>query len=304
MQQATGNELLGILDLDNDIDFETAYQMLSSNFDDQMSAHIHENTFSATSPPLLTHELGIIPNVATVQPSHVETIPADNQTHHAPLHTHAHHLNHNPHQPSMGFDQTLGLKLSPSSSGLLSTNESNAIEQFLDNLISQDMMSSNASMNSDSHLHIRSPKKQHRYTELNQRYPETHPHSNTGELPTNTADVPTEFTTREGPHQPIGNDHYNPPPFSVPEIRIPDSDIPANIEDDPVKVRKWKHVQMEKIRRINTKEAFERLIKSVRTPPKENGKRIPKHILLTCVMNDIKSIRSANEALQHILDDS
>ena len=85
MQQATGNELLGILDLDNDIDFETAYQMLSSNFDDQMSAHIHENTFSATSPPLLTHELGIIPNVATVQPSHVETIPADNQTHHAPF---------------------------------------------------------------------------------------------------------------------------------------------------------------------------------------------------------------------------
>lgn len=183
MQQATGNELLGILDLDNDIDFETAYQMLSSNFDDQMSAHIHENTFSATSPPLLTHELGIIPNVATVQPSHVETIPADNQTHHAPLHTHAHYLNHNPHQPSMGFDQTLGLKLSPSSSGLLSTNESNAIEQFLDNLISQDMMSSNASMNSDSHLHIRSPKKQHRYTELNQRYPETHPHSNTGSYP-------------------------------------------------------------------------------------------------------------------------
>lgn len=303
MQQATGNELLGILDLDNDIDFETAYQMLSSNFDDQISAHIHENTFSAASPPLLTHDLGVIPNVTTVQPSHVEALPIDNQTHHVPLNSHAHYLNHNPHQPSVGFDHTLGLKLSPSSSGLLSTNESNAIEQFLDNLISQDMMSSNASMGPDSHIHTRSPKKQHKYAEANQRYSEANSHSNTRELPTNIADVPVEFATREGP-QTISNDHYNPPPFSVPEIRIPDSDIPANIEDDPAKIRKWKHVQMEKIRRINTKEAFEKLIKSVKTPPKENGKRIPKHILLTCVMNDIKSIRSANEELQHILDNS
>ncbi|CAI4058197.1 hypothetical protein SKDZ_04G3420 [Saccharomyces kudriavzevii ZP591] len=304
MQQATGNELLGILDLDNDIDFETAYQMLSSNFDDQMPAHIHEGTFSTASTPLLTHELGVVPNVATVQPSHMEALPIDHQIHHATVNSQVHYLNHNPNQTTIGFEHTLGPKLSPSSSGLLSTNESNAIEQFLDNLISQDMMSSTTSISPDMHLHAKSPKKQHKYAETNQRYVGTNSHNDARELPTNIVELPTEFTSRGEPHQPANNNYYNPPPFSVPEIKIPDSEIPANIEDDPVKIRKWKHVQMEKIRRINTKEAFEKLIKSVKTPPKENGKRIPKHILLSCVMNDIKSITNANETLQRILDKS
>lgn len=183
MQQATGNELLGILDLDNDIDFETAYQMLSSNFDDQVSTHIHENTFSTASPPLLAHELGVVPNLA-VQPSHMEIIPTDNQTHHSSLHSHAHYPNHTSNQPSMGFDHTLGLKLSPSSSGLLSTNESNAIEQFLDNLISQDMMSSNTSMSPEVQPYAKSPNKQHKYSETNQRRIGTNLHNNTRELHT------------------------------------------------------------------------------------------------------------------------
>lgn len=304
MQQATGNELLGILDLDNDIDFETAYQMLSSNFDDQLPAHMHESTFSAASPPLLAHELGVIPSVATVQPSHVEALPINPQIHHHPPNPHTGYLNHTSQQASMGFDHALGSKLSPSDSGLLSTNESNAIEQFLDNLISQDMMSSGTSVSPDANLHTKSPKKQHRYIETNQRYMETAPRNHVRELPASIAQLPSEFSTVEA-HQPANsNNHYCPPPFSVPEIKIPDSEIPTNIEDDPVKIRKWKHVQMEKIRRVNTKEAFERLIKSVKTPPKENGKRIPKHILLTCVMNDIKSITNANETLQHILDNS
>ncbi|EJS42393.1 ino2p [Saccharomyces arboricola H-6] len=300
MQQATGNELLGILDLDNDIDFETAYQMLSGNFDDQLPAHMHENTFGTASPPLLTNELGVIPNMATVQPSHMEALPIEHQIHHPPPNPHSHYVDQNPHRSNVSFDHTLSSKLSPSSSGLLSTNESNAIEQFLDNLISQDMMSSATSMSPDVHLHLKSPKKQHRYTEPNQNFSLNH----IRELPANMTELPAGFTAKEGFLHPASNNHYNPPPFSVPEIKIPDSEIPANIENDPVKIRKWKHVQMEKIRRINTKEAFERLIKSVKTPPKENGKRIPKHILLTCVMNDIKSITNANEALQHILDNS
>lgn len=303
MQQATGNELLGILDLDNDIDFETAYQMLSSNFDDQLPAHVHESTFSAASPPLLAHELGMIPNVATVQPSHVEALPINPQIHHHSPIPHTGYLNHTSQQASMGFDHALGPKLSPSSSGLLSTNESNAIEQFLDNLISQDMMSSGTSVSPDVNPHTKSPKKQHRYIETNQRYMETAPRNHVRELPASIAQLPSEFSTA-AEHQPTNSTHYSPPPFSVPEIKIPDSEIPANIGDDPVKIRKWKHVQMEKIRRVNTKEAFERLIKSVKTPPKENGKRIPKHILLTCVMNDIRSISNANETLQHILDNS
>ena len=93
---------------------------------------------------------------------------------------------------------------------------------------------------------------------------------------------------------------YIPPKIDIPDIRIDESDIPPEAEKDPALLKKWKHVQVEKIRRDQTKILFNELVGLLRDGIDGHGKRVPKYLLLSGIVKDIKGLVSANRELEQI----
>ncbi|EDO16480.1 hypothetical protein Kpol_1066p47 [Vanderwaltozyma polyspora DSM 70294] len=114
---------------------------------------------------------------------------------------------------------------------------------------------------------------------------------------------------------------YLPNEIELPELKIDDSEMPSDIRSDPKKVKKWRHVNAERQRRNLIKSTFENLISLVKFPRYEEvdpkdikndgeknlitfpmDKRIPKHISLSYILQDMKGIISANEQLEFLLN--
>ncbi|GAV48874.1 hypothetical protein ZYGR_0N02790 [Zygosaccharomyces rouxii] len=293
-----GGDMFDLFDLDNDndIDFETAYKMIS-NFDDVASSGEHDELLPRLGFGDLTDvetQFGLNNNREDQdeqQQHHQQHEQWSLQPHHEqwplqlhPQPSHAQQLQNyqdfplkqqRQQQQSDSLERNAetvnGGEFAQHETGtrddrpqLLSAYESNAIEHFLDSLI--------------SHNHAREKEEQ-------------------------------ESLKRDSP---AISTAYRPPTVEIPEITIGDSDIPAEIRNDPSKVKKWKHVEIERIRRNQIKKTFDELIGMTRYPrgsgnnkivkPK-GDKRVPKHTLLSYVVEDIRSIIQANEKLETMLRD-
>ncbi|SJM84096.1 uncharacterized protein ZBIST_1456 [Zygosaccharomyces bailii] len=242
------------LDNENDIDFETAYKMIS-NFDDATSS-LNDD---------------ILPKLGFGNMEKVDAAQfALNQTdqHELPdlQRQHQEHWHHN--EPLEGVLKDIQTDHSTSASEpdnrpqLLSVYESNAIEQFLDSLVSRN----NVTEWEEGAIREKEPSNSEDYS-------------------------------------------YHPPPVEIPEITLTDSDIPGEIRNNPRMVKKWKHVEIERIRRNQIKKTFDQLIGMTRYPRghgktvgKPHGdKRIPKHTLLNFIVEDIRLILQANQRLELLL---
>lgn len=96
---------------------------------------------------------------------------------------------------------------------------------------------------------------------------------------------------------------YVPPSLELPDIIIPDSKIPPNIMGNEVKIKKWRHVQVEKVRRTHTKNSFEELTSMLSKEVGDKSKRVPKYLLLNAVVDDIKAILTANVELEKMINE-
>ncbi|SCU86122.1 LANO_0C06810g1_1 [Lachancea nothofagi CBS 11611] len=125
--------------------------------------------------------------------------------------------------------------------------------------------------------------------------------------------------------------NYKPAQIKSPEITILDSEVPLDVRGDPAKRKKWKHVALEKKRRNAIKEFFDDLVELVQFPRsvvqeaqkfhpvnwgldvehaggkkmkggKPTDKRIPKHVLLNYLIEDMDVILRANRSLEAMLE--
>ncbi|SCV00224.1 LAME_0G08372g1_1 [Lachancea meyersii CBS 8951] len=123
---------------------------------------------------------------------------------------------------------------------------------------------------------------------------------------------------------------YAPAILKSPEIIVLDSEIPSEVRNNPVKRKKWKHVALEKKRRNAIKEYFDDLVELIQFPRPAAGesitsqsedteegfksdrkkrikkdrptdKRIPKHVLLNYLIEDMNSVLQANRSLEETL---
>ena len=182
---------------------------------------------------------------------------------------------------------------------LLSTFESTAIENFLDSLV--------ANQKNDSQKHnggSKSPLKHENHNNL-MTVPLTDIIENESNLKpakvTKFQDT-AKSTLEDTSYLTITND-YIPPKIDIPEITVADSEIPPNIANDEKKVKKWKHVQVDKARRNFTKQSFDDLTYMISKDIETTSKRVPKYILLNAIVDDIKDILKANHKLEQMLYD-
>lgn len=224
---------------------------------------------------------------------------------------------------NFGFPQK-GLDDHFKSPELLSSYESHAIENFLDNLVASDPFHNDKNdidikigndkaavhedMNNKGNIlsaEIINNNKCNSSIDVTQnRINSTlHKNSNSSDIVHNREDYKnTDLTTNHKIKKiPVPKD-YPTKNIELPGIVISDDDIPADIRHDMAKVRKWKHVRLEKLRRTHSKNAFDDLIKLIETPHPNLDKRIPKYKLLGLVMNDIKGLLEANEKLEKLLN--
>lgn len=188
---------------------------------------------------------------------------------------------------------------------LLSLDESSAMENFLDSIISKDKKSLIKNTETDVPNII-------------------------SELPlVISTSIPTLFSS-EKVQEMAESKEYFPQSISLPEIKILESSIPEEIRNNRTKVREWKHVYCEKQRRLMFKKAFNDLISMVKFPRPSctdvlklqginsnhiykkvekrsepgNGKRIPKHVLLQYITEDIRFLILANSELERLIKTS
>ncbi|GAV53787.1 hypothetical protein ZYGR_0AK02890 [Zygosaccharomyces rouxii] len=291
-----GGDMFDLFDLDNDndIDFETAYKMIS-NFDDVASNGGHDELLPRLGFGDLTDvetQFGLNngredqyeqaqqqheqwphqsqwPVQLQPQPSHSQQLqyyqdfPPKQQQQQQQQRQQSNSLDQNSETVSSGDGIQHEASARDDRPQLLSAYESNAIEHFLDSLISQN--------------HAREKEEQE--------------------------------SKKDSPYVSVT---YRPPVVEIPEITIADSDIPVDIQHDASKVKKWKHVEIERIRRNQIKKTFDQLIGMTRHPrgsgsnkivKPNSDKRVPKHTLLGYVVEDIRSILQANEKLEALLRD-
>lgn len=294
MDGVSGTDMFDLFDLDNgnDIDFETAYRMIS-NFDEEISSindgimlpklnfsELAGDDTQAQATPIITQQER--PRQQSENEGSVDVAaPRVQSVHNAPSQAPYSVLN-----PQKAYHSNVSARPE-----LLSTYESNAIEHFLDSLISQN--NSAARKNLEETINM---------AEL--------------EIPGGSREK--DFINQSSKNikesvrpAPFSNsfDAYNPPIVEIPDIAISDSDIPSSILSNPLLLKKWKHVEVERLRRNNTKRTFDELISMTRYPRGQNGKigkpntekRIPKHTLLNFIVEDMKSILKANEQLEVLL---
>lgn len=286
-----------MFELDANMDFETAYQMIS-NFE-PMNDDKH---FGIMEPDHLKadHQMAIESPV----------LKQDN------VFAHTGDLLNFKHTSVIGNE-------------LLSTLESSAIENFLDNLISGDgtdrkefsnqppqeghfeqatqihneiNIQHNVTINSDPHFNHNNISHHPVQPSLHQTH-QSHGPPMTHSLPTVEEKVSTLEFINPPPEitKNMHNDEYNPPDLIFPDIRIEDDDIPPNVAQDIKLLKKWKHVEIEKLRRNHTKKMFDELTNMVRSTSEKKGKRVPKHLLLSNVVKDIRELMAVNQQLEQIL---
>ncbi|CCH60257.1 hypothetical protein TBLA_0C04610 [Henningerozyma blattae CBS 6284] len=202
---------------------------------------------------------------------------------------------------------------------LLSLDESNVISNFLDSLLSVDGPNQVTNLTNNT-------------TNLNIHINELTLDDNPSMI------VPLKFNNPKyiKLYDPF-NKGYKPLPLSkLPEIKINEevNKPPIEIQNDLNKLKKWKHLHLEKIRRKQIKLSFNNLITFIKYPRYESdiltsnsntsldndndsnnsgnniipttvstnpSIRTPKHVLLTYILNDINSIIKANNTLESVL---
>lgn len=298
MEAKAGNDVLDLFGLenDNDIDFETAYKMIS-NFDEEISLFdgaelpkldvLEHKNLEALSFPHAPDSSNGLQTGAQVK---FEELPkwgaqkADDG--HAPERDATKdHTGNSGH-----YEATQALARAE----LLSRYESNAIEHFLDSLVTQ----------GDHVPPSQAAPFQDQGETINMADLEMTKH-NKKEM------LAVQGELNKGGSEPasMALDVYIPPVVEIPDFSIMDSDIPKDVAESPTKLRKWKHVETERLRRINIKKVFDDLIGMTRYPriadPKitkpSTEKRVPKHMLLNFILEDLRLIPQANEELEMML---
>lgn len=256
---------------------------------------------------------------------------------------------------------------------LLSVFETNAIEQFLDTLLSTDSTKINAPSTIGSNMNIidnqppfhdhtnnyipssQSPKKKHKIKKRSSKkgtvptpslnellklqqgtnvnnvnnisseiipqrpFPsDNHNDNNNNDMITPlSSTTPSASSNRNSIDISVSNNssetivdvdaEYQPEPVTLPEITLNPVDYPQHTQPQDVeKYRKWRHVEVEKIRRNQTKRLFDELViirnKNIKLQ-KDLPKRQPKHIQLNIIKNDIINIVKSNRVLQRMIDE-
>ncbi|CCK71728.1 Ino2p KNAG_0H03130 [Huiozyma naganishii CBS 8797] len=160
---------------------------------------------------------------------------------------------------------------------LLSAFEANAIDHFLDALIATDPKPENHGTNDTSSNYASTP-----------AYTTVEPEQSATIRPMASVDIDTEYRVQ---------------PLILPDIKLETMLIPPNIRDDPKLVKKWKHVETEKMRRNQTKKKFDELTGMTRRRNNAPQKRVSKFKLLSNIVTDIKGIVQANRKLEKMLAD-
>ncbi|KAK5781000.1 hypothetical protein RI543_001387 [Arxiozyma heterogenica] len=307
---------LDLFNLDADIDFETAYRMLSDfdSFNNQITTTTNSNTHNTP----LDHHSGY-----TQQPqqhvvvNHLKNVLPTNHTDpQISVLNHQDILLHN-HLSSQGVGDEL-----------LSAYEANAIEQFLDNLLSLDSNQTIPSNVSASSSDIK-----HKYDNSNNNYikdelMEKHLTShnltqkNTASLIKTTVEITESNDSRDTIKDAITSEsediitssmfnedidnEYIPQPINIPEITLDLLDCPEHLisKTNSLEFKKWKHVEVEKLRRNQTKKAFDQLVSlqnKYSKPLSNKSKRVAKYQLLTQVKHDIQNLIKANRFLEEII---
>ncbi|SCV04420.1 LAMI_0H15984g1_1 [Lachancea mirantina] len=313
------HNFLEALDYDLDIDFETAYEMINNNGPEFFLEELHESgegsktsvggidslIFEAAEQQHASAYDGIYENIENATSSKIHAEP----------------------EP-----------------GLLTHNEAHAIEQFLDSLIaSGENQNKNFKANAldirrrggsvlnhahephadELHTHVSHTHVSHtRVSHADESHAdESHARAIKMLSTAEFADTGVHYETSQAFAK------YNPPAYSFPEFTVLDSEVPSDIKNNHEKVRKWKHVQLEKKRRNAIKEGFDTLTGLLRFPRvsaeqsnqqgrksddrnKENSKetrsrnarekRTPKYVLLSFIVEDIKLLEEANRELMEI----
>ncbi|CUS25042.1 LAQU0S25e00584g1_1 [Lachancea quebecensis] len=293
------DRLLDIFDFDLEIDFETAYEMI--NKEDQNAKHATERSlvenevdrWSMTDTPLVKREDDTLKG-------HFDGDHKDFEVEHLRHRTEAHRA------------------------GLLSEFESTAIEHFLDSLVASDGKNLKDSF---------SPTWDELPRGVHQDPCEKRPVHN--QEPLSKLESSLNFHVGSGQQgskerTSIASASYAPAIIKSPDITVSDSEVPANLQNDPIKRKQWKHVVLEKKRRNAIKVNFDDLIKLIRFPrasvmasqeaqlkecslnedvPRKKlkpdrapNKRIPKHVLLNYIIEDMELLSHANKSLEDMLE--
>ncbi|QLL32006.1 hypothetical protein HG536_0C01740 [Torulaspora globosa] len=281
MEPIPSGDVLDVFGLENEqeIDFETAYKMIS-NFDYDVASFHDDSIF----PKVGYTESESLENIAlsyTVENSHLRDQGNGEREVDVNWKGNGDKETMRGHTGVMkghtGDEQTLA------KADLLSRYESSAIEHFLDSLIFQDNDIGGSNI----------PEQQNKTISMAEL-----------KVTNKAAKASKSFSA-----DPSSLDVYVPPAVTIPQISIKDEDIPADVIQDPVRLRKWKHVESERLRRNSTKRIFDDLIAMTRYPrigetkisKPQTDKRVPKYTLLGFILEDFKMLLRANEELEELL---
>lgn len=213
---------------------------------------------------------------------------------------------------------------------LLSPFEANAIEKFLDNLIYNDVPSANNSNKASSNV-LPLSKKKKKLTKikaeskglkdlstLNNAMDTVPPPQRLikSEIltPATTVNTTSSSSTiisespvnKEKKNAVIIDHEFVPQKIALPEISLYMMDYPDRLihNTDSVQFKKWKHVEIEKMRRNQTKKTFDQLVSMSNKYSKQknqSSKRVAKYSLLNQIKDDINNIIKVNQYLQDII---
>lgn len=103
---------------------------------------------------------------------------------------------------------------------------------------------------------------------------------------------------------------YIPAPIDLPDIKSHKIEPPKSIINDYNAIKKWRHVEIEKMRRNYTKDKYDELsnLKRLKNGNKSKdsanmGKRVSKHIVLNNIVDDIRNLLNANRKLEDLIND-
>lgn len=269
------NDLVSILDFDMGIDFETAYNIISHGANESSSNDTHGLEIHTPSEFSIDRSISHI--LGSNEQTSFDSILQQNETQY-------HNRQNAPDIQEFHQD-------------LLSVDESYIIESFLNSLVPTEKPR-------DSNNDLATVE------EVNNSFNDAIP----GIIPDIESTIPTTLQSE-----------YVPKLVVLPEIPIPNTLIPDDIKNDPPKLRKWKHVYVERQRRDLIKKSFNDLVSLVRFPrpnpaelkklgfiENENryksnsiknllvGKRVPKHVLLNFLIEDIELIILSNKQLENL----
>lgn len=307
--------LLDMFDFDLDIDFETAYDMISNN------VCIGEDSSESSRPKQgedNTHQTTSFFTQEQLSFEETRQTSIDSKTSHSPRTENVYGANTS-HNDMLHFHNL--------AHGLLSVNESHAIENFLDSVLTS---KNDTNQNSKSDINAVDSDFSMVENEKNALSEK--------ETLNNAVDLAeTNKLADAGPDRRDENLQYMPVEVEFPEISIPQFEIPVKVLEDPEKLKKWKHVYLEKKRRDTIKDQFDHLVKKIRFPRPDKfqvmnlrdnsrdkvlkieqetydksskvdkifkplGKRIPKHVMLNYIIEDIELLLLANKKLEDMVN--